>query len=590
MNKHPASLLGFIFEHLARQKISFGLLVIISLMWSVEQVAFPYVIKMIIDTLTGYQGDKAEIYSALATPLLIGAGVWLVSIAAWRLSDIADYFFSPRFQASVREAMTSYVFGHSQRYFSEHLSGSIANKIADMTRGTHYLATQFARFLFPNFVAILFVAAVMATIAPIFAVILVVWAIVHLWICAATSRICDEVSHAHSELKSELAGRIVDAVTNFITVRLFARSKDELRYIQGYQQQEMSAHKRVLITIAKVRLLLEAPCLLMICVMIYFIIEGWKQGTVGTGDIAFLLGATMNLIYILWRVGMEFPALYREIGVCQQALSLITEPHEITDRVDACPLAVSRGEIIFENVYFEYRPGQNLFRDKTLRIEAGQKVGLVGFSGSGKSTFASLLLRLYEPERGRILIDGQDIQAVMQDSLRAAIALIPQDPVLFHRTLRENIAYGRPSASEAEIVQAARDAHCHDFIIAADGGYDAVVGERGVKLSGGQRQRIAIARAIVKNAPIVVFDEATSSLDSVTELAIQQSMQAMMRGRTTIVIAHRLSTLTFMDRILVFEHGRIIEDGSHEALLVKGGHYARLWSMQAHGFLPDQAA
>ena len=249
MNKHPASLLGFIFEHLARQKISFGLLVIISLMWSVEQVAFPYVIKMIIDTLTGYQGDKAEIYSALATPLLIGAGVWLVSIAAWRLSDIADYFFSPRFQASVREAITSYVFGHSQRYFSEHLSGSIANKIADMTRGTHYLATQFARFLFPNFVAILFVAAVMATIAPIFAVILVVWAIVHLWICAATSRICDEVSHAHSELKSELAGRIVDAVTNFITVRLFARSKDELRYIQGYQQQEMSAHKRVLITI-----------------------------------------------------------------------------------------------------------------------------------------------------------------------------------------------------------------------------------------------------------------------------------------------------------------------------------------------------
>ncbi|MCE2926090.1 MAG: ABC transporter ATP-binding protein/permease [Rickettsiales bacterium] len=590
MQPQPISLLTFITTHLAKQKTSFGLLVLFSLMWSVEQVAFPYVIKMIIDTLTGYQGDKADIYSVLATPLVIGASVWLISIAAWRLSDIADFFFSPRFQASVREAMTEHVFGHSQRYFSEHLSGSISNKIADMTRGTHYLTIQFARFLFPNLIAIILVAVVMATIAPVFAVILVSWALVHLWICAARSRICDAVSKEHSELKSELAGRIVDAVTNFITVRLFARAKDEMDYIRGFQHKEIKAHKRVLITVAKVRLLLEVPCLLMICVMIFFIIEGWKTGSIGTGDIAFLLGATMNLIYILWRVGMEFPALYREIGVCQQALSLISEPHEIIDQPTAYPLVVSKGEITFENVYFEYRPGQNLFRDKTLTIRAGEKVGLVGFSGSGKSTFVNLLLRLYEVERGRILIDGQAIAEVTQDSLRAAIALIPQDPVLFHRSLRENITYGRPEANEADMIRAAKDAHCHEFIMAAEGGYDAIVGERGVKLSGGQRQRVAIARAIIKNAPIVVFDEATSSLDSITELAIQQSMQAMMKGRTTIVIAHRLSTLTFMDRILVFDHGRIIEDGSHQALLAAGGHYARLWGMQAHGFLPDRAA
>jgi ATP-binding cassette subfamily B protein len=252
------------------------------------------------------------------------------------------------------------------------------------------------------------------------------------------------------------------------------------------------------------------------------------------------------------------------------------------------PLKVSQGEIRFENVHFQYHAGQNLFAGKNITIRAGEKVGLVGFSGSGKSTFVNLILRLYDIEQGHILIDGQDVARVTQDSLRAQISLIPQEPLLFHRTLRENLAYGMDNASEADIFAASQQAHSHDFIMASEHGYDSIVGERGVKLSGGQRQRIAIGRAILKNAPILIFDEATSSLDSVTEAAIQDSLEQMMQGRTTIVIAHRLSTLTRMDRVLVFKDGAIVEDGTHAHLLARNGHYATLWKMQVGGFIPDE--
>jgi ATP-binding cassette subfamily B protein len=581
------TLRSFLFSFLRRQKYSFLFLVLISLMWAVEQVLFPYAVKMIIDVLASYEGDRSQVYEVLAFPLWLGAGVWIASITAWRTADVIEYFFAPRFQANIREAMTQYVFSHSHRYFSEHLAGSIANKIGDMVRGAYYIVNQAVRFFFPNLIAVLATAAVMCTISYVFGAILLVWAAVHLFLCGYFSRQCDDVANEHSEIKSMLQGRVVDAVSNFITVRLFARSSHELDNVRRYQKEEIRAHRHMLLTIGKVRALLEIPCLVMIIIEVYFLIKGWQEGYVSTGDAVFVLSTTLNLMYILWRVGMEFPAFYREIGVCQQALSLIREPHEITDRKDAPALVITQGQIAFENVFFAYNKGQNLFCDKNIVIPAGQRVGLVGFSGSGKSTFVNLILRMYDLESGRIVIDGQDIAHVTQDSLRSQVSLIPQDPILFHRSLRENIAYAKPDATDEEIIAAAKQAHCHEFIMAAPEGYAAIVGERGVKLSGGQRQRIAIARAILKDAPILIFDEATSSLDSFTESAIGRSMEAMMKGRTTIVIAHRLSTLTSMDRLLVFKDGSIAEDGTHEALLAAGGHYAMLWNMQVGGFLPD---
>jgi len=321
--------------------------------------------------------------------------------------------------------------------------------------------------------------------------------------------------------------------------------------------------------------------------MLYFLITSWQQEIITTGDFVLIFNMVFAVMYQMLYLGHALTTLFREVGTAQQALSLITHHPDIIDTIDAKPIKINKGEIIFDNVTFRYTTGQNIFKNKNVIIKSCQKVGLVGFSGSGKSTFVNLILRFFELESGAIKIDGQDISSVTQNSLRENISMIPQDTSLFHRTLRENIGYGQIYASNEEIIQASKKAHCHDFIFRLPNGYDSMVGERGIKLSSGQRQRIAIARAILKDAPILILDEATSALDSVTETYIQKGLHALMKGRTTIVIAHRLSTLSEMDRILVFDKGCIVEDGTHEELLKLNGHYKFMWEMQAGGFLPQ---
>jgi len=276
------------------------------------------------------------------------------------------------------------------------------------------------------------------------------------------------------------------------------------------------------------------------------------------------------------------------VGKCRQSLSSLIVETEINDKPGAKELSVRKGKIVFDSVKFHYKGTEPLFQNKSVIIEADQRVGLVGYSGSGKSTFVNLILRLYDVTDGAILIDGQDIRDVTQQSLRRSIAVIPQDPSLFHRSLMENIRYGKANATDKEVIIAAKKAHIHESIGKLQQGYDSLVGERGIKLSGGQRQRISIARAILKNAPILILDEATSQLDSVTEALIQDSLLELMQGKTTMVVAHRLSTLLHMDRILVFDKGIIVEDGTHNTLVKKKGLYKALWDAQVGGFLPDQ--
>jgi ATP-binding cassette, subfamily B, bacterial len=273
--------------------------------------------------------------------------------------------------------------------------------------------------------------------------------------------------------------------------------------------------------------------------------------------------------------------LFEALGNVSEGVSTIFKPHELSDHSEARDREIARGSIEFSDVHFRYAEGANVFSGLSLTIPAGQRVGLVGLSGSGKSTFVSLLLRLYDPQGGTIKIDGHDLRSMTQDSLHRQVGLIPQDPTLFHRTLRENIRYGRTGATDAEVEEAARRAHAHEFIAGMPEGYDAMVGERGVKLSGGQRQRIAIARVMLKDAPLLVLDEATASLDSLTEVAIQAALDDAMEGKTVVVIAHRLSTIAHLDRILVFSRGQVIEDGSHQELLSRCGAYAELWSAQS---------
>jgi ATP-binding cassette subfamily B protein len=299
------------------------------------------------------------------------------------------------------------------------------------------------------------------------------------------------------------------------------------------------------------------------------------------------LSLTRELPERVWKLTQDFIPFSEALGECKQALSLIQTPHEIVDTPEATSLKVSTGSIAFNNVAFNYSEQKALFKNISVAIPGGQRVGLVGFSGSGKSTFVNLILRLFDVQGGSITIDDQDIRMVTQDSLRKNISYIPQEPLLFHRSVQENILYGRPDATYNEMIEAAQKAHAHDFILSLEKGYDTIVGERGIKLSGGQRQRIVIARAFLKNAPILILDEATSALDSETEKCVQASLEQLVENRTVIVVAHRLSTLLFMNRILIFDAGEIVEDGTHQELLGRGGRYARLWNAQISGFLPD---
>jgi ATP-binding cassette subfamily B protein len=317
----------------------------------------------------------------------------------------------------------------------------------------------------------------------------------------------------------------------------------------------------------------------------------WWWGKATPGDVTFVLTSYFIVHGYLRDVGQHVANLQRSVNEMEEMVSLQEEPLGVADSPHAKALRVSRGAIVFDRVHFTYgAQTMPLFSDFSLRIKSGERVGLVGHSGSGKTTFVKLLHRLYDVNDGRILIDGENIAHVSQQSLRAQLALVPQEPILFHRSLAENIAYGRPEASRSDIEEAACLANAHDFICAQPKGYATLVGERGVKLSGGERQRIALARAFLANAPILVLDEATSSLDSESETAIQEAMERLMVGRTSIVIAHRLSTVRMLDRILVFDHGRVVEEGSHDMLVQKpGGTYQRLFEKQALGLISDSA-
>jgi ATP-binding cassette, subfamily B, multidrug efflux pump len=402
-----------------------------------------------------------------------------------------------------------------------------------------------------------------------------------------------------SEARSLLTGRIVDTYTNIVTVKLFARAKEEDAYVREAVDHHTGRYLDSLRLNTWFALTLITLNALLITATGGFAIVLWRYGHVEVGVLAMALPMTTQIISASHWVAWQVNTIFENVGVVQEGMMTIARPHTLTDKTDAMPLNVTRGAVRFERVRFGYGRASGVIDDLTLDVRPGEKIGLVGRSGAGKSTLVNLLLRFFDLEAGRILIDGQDIAGVTQESLRAQISVVTQDTSLLHRTIRDNIRYGKPGASEADIVAAARLAHAHEFILELEDqlgrhGYDAQVGERGVKLSGGQRQRVAIARVILKNAPILVLDEATSALDSEVEAAIQASLGTLMAGKTVIAIAHRLSTIAQMDRLVVLDRGRIVEQGSHAALLRANGHYAALWRRQSGGFIdvliPPQAA
>ncbi len=584
----PKTLPAFLWHAVQPQLKWFLFIAILPIAWGLQQTIFPYCTKLIIDTISTYTGNKNDIYRYLATPLWIWAITWAFLIFNWRFLDIADVKFIPHFQSTIRFRIFEYLERHSHQYFSNELAGGLANKISDIANGAWDVLVFLFRELVPATFATFISIIVLGTVNPTFSIIFTLFFIAHMSICYKLSHKIEQLSDQHSQTKSTLQGNIVDSLSNIVNVRLFARNTYELSYLNQFQKTEINAQKRLLWSLFKVRSYLELPSVLMIMGTLYFLIRGWQADQIGAGDFAFVITVAFNVIMCVWQLGWRLPDFFKQIGTCQQALSLIREPHQIIDQPNAPDLIIQQGKIVFDNVHFHYNPNMDLFKNKNITINPGEKIGLVGFSGSGKSTFVNLILRYYDIESGAILIDDQNIASVTQDSLRNNIAMIPQDVTLFHRSLKENIQYGSLNADEADIILASKKAHCHEFIEQLELGYETLVGERGIKLSGGQRQRIAIARAILKNAPILILDEATSALDSMTEQQIQESLNVLMENRTTIVIAHRLSTLLGMDKILVFHQGQIIEQGKHQSLLAQNGHYATLWQMQVGGFLPER--
>lgn len=398
------------------------------------------------------------------------------------------------------------------------------------------------------------------------------------------------VSMAQSDARAQMTGRIVDSYTNIQTIKLFAHTMREQDYARGAMDEFMQTVHGQMRLVTQLTVSLHSLNALLLAGVAGIAIWAWLQSSITLGAIAVAIALSMRIRsmsdWILWEVA----GLFENIGTVQDGIGTIAQPLAIADVPDAKELTVQHGEIRFDHLHFHYGRKARVIEDLTLTIKPGEKVGIVGRSGAGKSTLVNLLLRFYDPEAGRILIDGQDIAKVTQESLRRNIGMVTQDTSLLHRSIRDNIRYGRPDADDAEIVQAAQRAHADEFITMltdAKGrtGYDTQVGERGVKLSGGQRQRIAIARVLLKDAPILVLDEATSALDSEVESAIQEQLYTLMEGKTVIAIAHRLSTIAVLDRLVVMDEGRIIEAGSHEELLQRDGLYAALWRRQSGGFI-----
>jgi ATP-binding cassette subfamily B protein len=581
-------LLGFIWKFMRPQKWRFASILVQDCLNCFDSILWPFLLRWVIDIFSQNEVNRDLAWQSLHTPILFGICFVVFIEINSRVMGFLMAKAVPKLQASIRMAMFDHVQHHSPHYFNERFAGSLANKITDMTTQVEALIQQLYWPLVSSVVSSLVGAIFLWFVHPILSGILITWIVIHLSISLFFSRSCDRYEHKHGEARSTLLGKIVDSLTNNFAVNLFYRFKHEKKSLLPFQEEEEKTSITAKRHVEKMRSITSCFYTIVCFLGINgFVIHLWLHHKITTGEVAQVFGTMWNIASIMWSVGGTLPAFFQSFGIAKQAYSVMLDPEDMGDKPNAKDLKVSNGEITFENVSFHYGE-KKLFENKQAHIRGGEKVGLVGFTGAGKSTFISLILRFFPVYSGKISIDSQEIANVTLHSLRRQIALIPQDPVLFHRTLRENISYGNPEATEEEIVAAAKQAHCDEFILNIPGGYNAKVGERGTKLSGGEKQRVAIARAILSNAPILILDEATSSLDSVTEKYIQNSLGKLMQNRTTLVIAHRLSTLSRMDRILVFDHGKIVEEGNHSALMEKNGLYARMWNMQVGGFLPEK--
>lgn len=552
--------------------------VAISVIWAIDLSLRPYLVKTMLDGLV--EGRELEAYAALVIPALSYLALGGITVVSYRLYDYVWLHLNAPLKRSLGLMLMDRMMLQSHSFYQNHFAGALGSTIKDVMSGVPDFLKIIIDKFFATTLALSIASFTLWTVDSRFALALLVWVFFFVIVSERMSHKAQRLSAEATWARSLTVGSVVDVLSNMMSVRFFASRRTERHYLQKTMDDYVAADQARDWFLLKMFAVQGASFVLYQGVSLFWLISLYSKRLVTAGDFALILTINISIIETLWHLTWDMSEAVELTGTIKQGLNLIMAPVDIQDKLVAQDIKVTRGEIVFDEVQFFYEGSEPLFQNKSVVIESGQKVGLVGYSGSGKTTFINIILRLFDVTSGRILIDGQDIKEVTQDSLHRAIGVIPQDPSLFNRTLKENIRYGKPDALDEEIIAAARRAYAHDFIMSLENGYDTMVGERGLKLSGGQRQRIAIARAILKNAPILILDEATSQLDSITERYIQDSLQSLMQGKTTLVIAHRLSTLLSMDRLLVFERGEIVQDGTHEELLAQEGLYKTLWQAQ----------
>ncbi len=596
-NEPPADALGFFWHYLRQAKAPFAALLFVSGTVALIDAAVFYFVGRLVDLLgatspsDGWQGLLANHgweLLAMAAVVLFGR-----TLFSWLLIALEGVTISLSFHSMVRWQAWLHVSRQSMTYFNNDFAGSIAQKVWQSGPSVGDFSINVIQTGWYIVVYTVTTLVMVATLDYRLALIVMIWLGVFGVIAWRSLPRIRHYTAETAEANSALHGTVVDAFSNITTLKLFGTDRHNDSHIRGGFERFLEASRRAADTITNASVAAILLSGLAIIAATAQSIDLWSNALMSTGAIAFTLGLLLRLNQMLLGLLHQFNVMMRNFGVAQNSATGVARPHGVVDAPAAAPLRVTTGEIRFEQVRFGYHPGHPIIEGFNLSIAPGERVGIVGRSGAGKSTLMSLLLRFYDLDAGRIMIDGQDIAGVMQESLRTSIGVVTQDTTLLHRSVRENLAYGRPDATEEDVVAAARIAQAHDFIgnltdFKKRGGYDAYVGERGIKLSGGQRQRVAIARVLLKNAPILLLDEATSALDSEVEAAIQTQFELLMRGKTVIAIAHRLSTIAAMDRLVVMEAGRIVEEGSHQQLLAANGRYASLWNRQSGGFITDE--
>lgn len=573
-------------QHVRRYKSRFFLVLTGVFTSAVIELAFPFVYKYLFDTLATQDLDMLP---NLRNAILAFAGLSIANWTIWRLVTYVNNRFQPRVMADLLNTCYLYVHDHSYQFFTDSFVGSLVAKIRRYPRSFEQIADQVCFDLGRVLVLrVLLIIIVLFFYSWKIGLLVFGWAVLFVSFNYLFSLYKLKYDVQRSAMDTEITGQLADTITNNINLKMFATLKQEYGIFARITDR-WNAIQRWTWDLGSLAEAIQGAFMVILEIVILWVgVNYWKAGIFTVGDLALLQGYMWQIFDNLWHVGRHIRNLYEAIADANEMTEILVKPHGVINVVGAGAIAVSRGEIEFKQATFNYKNNKEIFSSFNLKIPAGQKVALVGTSGGGKSTVVKLLLRFYDLKSGQILIDDQDIAQFTQESLRSQIALVPQDPILFHRPIMENIRYARPDATDEEVIEVAKLAHCHEFVSGFADGYATMVGERGVKLSGGERQRVAIARALLKRAPILILDEATSSLDSESEFYIQDALKNLMKGKTTIVIAHRLSTIMQMDRILVLDNGRVIEEGKHEELVkAKTGMYQKLWQIQAGGFEPQ---